>query len=225
MRTRSTLAFALIAALAGGQALAQTPGKKGPAPGPGGGPGMKPGGGPPPQVLERVRERVRTMRMWKLTEVLSLDEATAAKLFPLLKAYDDKMEPVIKDMMEAHKQLRDANKAGKLDDKTATTLVERLLADRKQMQAMEDQRIADVRKVLSPQQQAKLLIAMPRIDQMVGGAIRRAMRGKGMGGMGGPGMGGPGMRGGKGGPGMGPGGPGMGGGGPMGGGWDDDDDE
>lgn len=39
---------------------------------------------PTKEQMENVRERIETLRMWKLTKTLDLDEKTSAKLFPLL---------------------------------------------------------------------------------------------------------------------------------------------
>ncbi len=220
MNTKRVLTVVMMLTLAGagaGTAMAQ-PGKpKGPGPGmKGGGPGPGMKGGAPAELLEKVRERVRMMRMWKLTELLSLDEAAAAKLFPLLKAWDDKLEPAHKEIQAARKELRQALQGGTLDDKVAAPLIDKLLAAQKKLGALRDQRIAELRKVLTPSQQARIIIVMPQVDRAIQRAVRRAVRGemgKGMGGRKGMGKG------------MGP-GPGMkGGAGPGGGGLDLDDDD
>lgn len=229
MNTKRILTVVMLLTMVqAGAALAQ-PGKPRPGgPGPmkgGPGPGMK--GGAPADLLEKVRERVRMMRMWKLTELLSLDEAAAAKLFPLLKAWDDKLEPAHKEIQQARKALRQALQTGNPGDadKVAAALIDKLLAAQKKLEALRDQRIAELRKVLTPSQQARIIIVMPQVDRAIQRAVRRAVRGqmdmgKGMGGRKGMGKGmGPGP-----GPGPGPGGM-MKGGGPGGGGLDLDDDD
>src|SRR5688500_17432014 len=112
--------LALLATLLMGASLAAAqapPGK----PAKVGKPGKVAKNAPPADMVQKVRERVRMMRMWKMTELLELDEATAAKLFPLLRTYDDKAEPLHKQAQATRQELRKAI-TKQLDDKTATAL-------------------------------------------------------------------------------------------------------
>ena len=162
---RTKLAVALVMTMA--VAAAAQPGKA----------GGKPGGRP--ELVEKVRERVRMMRMWKLTELLQLDETTAAKLFPLLKQWDDKMDPLQKELAGLRKQLK---QSAQLDDKTIIVLIDKLVAGQQKMHLLHQQRIAELRKVLSPKQQARLIIVMGKVDRAIQRTVRQAIQGKGGGG-------------------------------------------
>src|SRR5687768_9598813 len=54
---------------------------------------------PPPQRgvdrREKIKQRIRALRAYTLTEQLQLDEATAAKLFPALQKYDDEFDKLL----------------------------------------------------------------------------------------------------------------------------------
>ena len=41
------------------------------------------------KLRDQIFDQLRAERMWKLTDALKLDEATAARVFPLLSKYDD----------------------------------------------------------------------------------------------------------------------------------------
>jgi Spy/CpxP family protein refolding chaperone len=142
----------------------------------------------------RVREQWRMMRMWKLTEALSLDEATGSKLFPLLNKYDDQEDAVHRDMRDADQALRAALNSGK-DTRKLTELVDRMIKNQDRIGQIRMERIREARKLLSPVQQAKLALLMPRIERHFQRMIEKVMRGRGPGGPGpggrGPGPGGP----------------------------------
>jgi hypothetical protein len=57
--------------------------------------GKKP---PSKEQLERIRKKVETLKMWRLTKSLDLDESTAAKLFPMMNRYDKERLTVERNM-------------------------------------------------------------------------------------------------------------------------------
>jgi hypothetical protein len=157
------------------------PGRPGPGPG-------APQGANPEQLRREVFERMKAMRAWKLTEELKLDEATSSKLFPLLARYDDKELALQKDMGEAMHALRTEAEALKPDGGRLTACIDKLLAIRARQRTLEEDKFKDVRKVLSPLQQARLVMLLPRIEQHFQQRIREAIearRGRGPGGGGG----------------------------------------
>src|SRR6266436_154732 len=44
----------------------------------------------PDQLRNEVLERMRALRAWRIVDALKLDEATSARLFPILSKYDDR---------------------------------------------------------------------------------------------------------------------------------------
>lgn len=156
------------ATLAGAPALAQP---KGPPPAmpPG------PGGDRGPEELRRdVVERMRAMRAWKLTEALKLDEATSAKLFPVLARFDDKEMDLGKERNEIMRGLNAEVEAPKPDNARLTQYVDRMLALRVKQRAIEDDKVKELRKVLTPLQQARLMMILPRIEQHFRERMREA---------------------------------------------------
>ncbi len=123
---------------------------------------------------EKVRERIRAMRAWKLTEALDLDEAGAAKLFPVLGRYDERFEALVQENAAIHRQMRLSLEAGRTAELNA--LIDRAVAMRARLWKLEEERFAAVRKVLSPERAATLLVVLPEIDRRIHRQVVKAMR-------------------------------------------------
>jgi hypothetical protein len=125
---------------------------------------------------DRIRDRIRAMRAWKLTEALELDEQTAARLFPILSRYDERYDALAAEAAAASAALRkeleaEAPRAPVLDRR-----MNELAAAHDKLHAWQRERFAAVRRVLTPAQAAKMLVLLPEIDQEVRREIRRAVR-------------------------------------------------
>src|SRR3954447_9681020 len=77
-------------------------------------------------LREQIIDKLRAERMWKLTEALKLDEATAARLFPLLAKFDDQERAIGKERGPIVRALRDAVDAASPDANRINGLVEKL---------------------------------------------------------------------------------------------------
>ena len=122
---------------------------------------------------EKIRTRIRALRAWKLTEALDLDEATAAKLFPLISDFDEKIEKVTKQNQVMKRKLKKA-----MDDQDAEVieaLIEEAVAHQRSLWDLQEQRFQAVRKVLTSEQAAKIFVVLPEIDRKIHREIRRAM--------------------------------------------------
>jgi Spy/CpxP family protein refolding chaperone len=139
----------------------------------------------PDQLRKEVLERMRALRAWKIVEALKLDEATSARLFPILSRYDEREMAIAAERHVIMRDLREATEAAQPDDARLTATLNKLLANRAKQRALHDDRIKDVRKVLTPVQQAQLVLLLPRMEHDFAGWIHEAS-GRG----GGPGPGG-----------------------------------
>ncbi len=135
----------------------------------------------PPGDHEKLREEViaqmRTMRMWKMTEELKLDEATAAKLFPLMARFDDQERQIGRERAETMAALRDLVALPNPDAKKIGELIDRVLATRGRRHALETEKMKAMRQVLSPVQQAKLVLLVPRFEEGFRQRIRETLDG------------------------------------------------
>jgi len=135
---------------------------------------------------ERVKKRVRALRAYTLTEELGLNEADAGKLFPALAKFDDDFDRLLMERQQLQQQL---DGAGNLKDKRAIDkLIDQSIANQRATWDVEDKRIAEIRKILTPAQVARMLIVLPALERRIQNQLRNAvgkMRGGGGGGGGG----------------------------------------
>lgn len=128
------------------------------------------------KVREKVRERVRMLRNAKLIEILDLDEATATKLFVVLNKYDDLILPLRAEIGQARRELRQMIDSGKVDDKRANQLIDVMIDGRAQIEKLERERTAEVRKILPPAQVAKVIVYLPEIERAIEAELRKYIK-------------------------------------------------
>jgi hypothetical protein len=170
----------------------------------------------------RMEKRMRLARTLGLAEALDLSEAEAIRMRDVLARFDEKREPLRKQVGEARQTLRKAARGDAAAQKGVDDALKRLRDLRGQMFALRDELFQAITKDLTPERKARAALFMERFRERMGGKMgevrervrelrfRRDPGGPGGMGPGGPGGMGPGGPGGMGGPGMmGP-GPGMG---------------
>jgi hypothetical protein len=127
------------------------------------------------KLRNEVLDQMRAMRMWKLTEELKLDQTTAAKVFPILAQYDEQAREIGRERHDIAREVMTETKSGQPNDAKMRQLIDRLLQNQQKRTALEDQRFKALRPALSPLQQAKLLLLLPRLEDDFRQRIREAM--------------------------------------------------
>jgi hypothetical protein len=133
---------------------------------------------------EQIKKRIRAMRAYSLTEELALDEATAARLFPLLARYDDEIDKLLEKRVDVQRRLRradgprDPRADGSRDPRALDRVIDEALANQRALWDLEDRRISELRKILAPPQTAKLLVVLPALERKIQNQLLRAI-GKG----------------------------------------------
>jgi len=122
--------------------------------------GKKPG-----ELRKEVLERMRALRAWRIVEELKLDEAASARLFPILTKYDEQEMALATERRDITRELQTLLAAPHPDDARITAAVNRMLANRTKRHAFKDERLRELRKVLTPVQQAKLVLLLPRLER------------------------------------------------------------
>ncbi len=164
-----TLSLALALALAAPLAAAQP--RRGP------GPGSQQS---PQDRREAVKKKIRAMRAYTLTEELGLDEKAASKLFPILARWDDVTDKLLVARVDIQRRL---NAGTTTDPKALDKLIDEAVANQKAFWDLEDKRLAELRKVLTPAQTARLLVVLPAFERKIQNQLKRAINRRG----GGPG--------------------------------------
>jgi hypothetical protein len=109
---------------------------------------------------------------------LGLSADSVAQVQATQTRFRDQMKPIWQDARAAHEAMRSELAKAAPDEGTLSKLEDRLASDRQQMQSLQTQKQAELRKELSPSQYAKLMQARARF-------FGRHMHGKHGGGFGG----------------------------------------
>ena len=123
---------------------------------------------------EKIKERIRALRAYTLTTELQLDEQTAAKLFPVLKKYDDEFDKLLQQRMDLARRLDAAG--GLKDPKAVDKLIDEAVANQRALWDTEDKRLAQLRKILTPAQTARVLVVLPAMERKIQNQIRKAVQ-------------------------------------------------
>jgi hypothetical protein len=124
------------------------------------------------RLRQEVLDQLRAELVWRLTEELKLDEATAAKVFPILAKFDERAKEVGKERGEITQALAAELGNPRPDDGRLKTLVDRLIVNRGRRQGVEIDRIGALRQVLTPVQQARLVLLLPKLEDGLRHRIR-----------------------------------------------------
>jgi hypothetical protein len=122
---------------------------------------------------EGIKKRIRSMRAYTLTEELKLDPGTAGQLFPLLARYDDETDKLLERRAELQRRLRRAEAIR--DPRALDHLIDEALANQRGFRDLEDRRLAELRKILTPFQTAKLLVVLPDFERRIQNQLRKAI--------------------------------------------------
>lgn len=128
----------------------------------------------PQDRREAVKKKIRAMRAYTLTEELALDAATAAKLFPVLAKWDDVTDKLLQQRADITRRLTTTTDARALE-----RVIDEAVANQKAFWDLEDKRLAELRKILTPAQTAKLIVVLPAFERRIQNQLRRAIARRG----------------------------------------------
>jgi hypothetical protein len=123
---------------------------------------------------EAIKKRIRVMRAATLTDELKLDEKTLSRLLPVLAKYDDVTEDLLKKRVAVIARLNAADTVK--DPKAVDKIVDEAVAIQRAFWDLEEKRLAELRKILTPPQIAKLLVVLPEFERRIQNQLARAIR-------------------------------------------------
>ena len=130
----------------------------------------------PQDRREAVKKKIRAMRAFTLTDELGLDEKSAAKLFPILAKWDDVTDKLLVARVDIQRRL---TSGAVTDPKQLDKLIDEAVANQKAFWDLEDKRLAEMRKVLTPAQTARLLVVLPAFERKIQNQLKRAINRRG----------------------------------------------
>jgi Spy/CpxP family protein refolding chaperone len=135
----------------------------------------------PPKAMA---ERMRALRSRMLREKVGLDEATAARAEKVIDEFQVKQRALWLNLFKNGKALRELVNSDSKDQNAYTVGVNNLLDAHKRLQELRQEEFAVLQKILSPKQQAKLLLSLREIQgkagHMMKGACHKKMMDEGM---------------------------------------------
>lgn len=124
----------------------------------------------------RIQERIRIMRAWQLTEALELDETTAIQLFDFLDERDVAQEEAQVQLRTSSRELRQLLESGEGSDERVAELLEQIISTHLSIEEMRASMVRDASSILSPRQQAGLMLFLPEFDRRIQQMVRQVRR-------------------------------------------------
>ncbi|MDY6973176.1 MAG: hypothetical protein SV775_12720 [Thermodesulfobacteriota bacterium] len=129
-----------------------------------------------PEDRDDLRKRIGLIRMWRLTEELNLSEEKADKLFPLLHQFDNEKVGLEKEKAELMKDLQKCLKDEDIEESKLEDLIEKLEKNQSAREVLEKEKLGELKQILSPQEQAKLILFVESFPREIQGIIRGAKK-------------------------------------------------
>lgn len=120
---------------------------------------------PTKEQRDKVRKRIETLKMWKLTQALDVDETTSAKLFPLLNRYDKRKAEIHQNIRQGMREMKRSLKENRTEGlKNTLAMIEE---NHRALQSINDEEWQEMKKILTVEQQAKFIIFRQEFDREV----------------------------------------------------------
>ena len=153
---------------------------------------MGPSGEPqerPMRNRAQMWKRIEMMKMWKLTEALNLDEKTAAKLFPMIHEHDQQQWKLRQARHQIMKDMKAELEKEKPDSAALANMTDAFKQNERDMVDARNKALTELSKVLTKEQVAEMIIAIPKFEHevrkwMYEARARRMGHGMGRGGRG-----------------------------------------
>jgi len=119
--------------------------------------------------------RMRALRAWRVITALELDEPSSARVLPVFARYDEPELALIAEGRGITCELRTLTAAVRPDDTRITRALDQLVVTRRRRHVLQDERLTELRAVLSPVQQARFLLLLPRLQRELAQWVRQAI--------------------------------------------------
>jgi hypothetical protein len=127
------------------------------------------------QIREKLRASIRAMRAQKLAEVLKPDAPTAVKLQEISETYGDQLLVLRNQASAAKRDLVKQLQSPTPDQAAVTRLTEQVLNLSGRTNRLEEERMTAVKRVLTPVQFGRFLVAWPKINRQIQEKIYQAL--------------------------------------------------
>jgi hypothetical protein len=116
-----------------------------------------------PTAKQAPLTRTMASMLWNLTVALDLDATVAARIFPIVSQFHQASQLLERERESIARDIRKQVASSKPDDETLKVLADSLLANHQLRSGLVEEQFSALQKFLTPIQQAKYLLLMPRL--------------------------------------------------------------
>lgn len=120
---------------------------------------------PDPAATQQAKQEMVDAKLDAFGARLGLDANELGRFRGTLDRFRSQMKPLRQDSFAARRTLRDEMAKAQPDEGRVTQLTNQLASDRQQIQSLQAQKMSELRRELTPQQYAKLMLAHPRFGR------------------------------------------------------------
>lgn len=131
---------------------------------------------PGEEDLANIRKKIETLRAWRISEELDLDEESSARLFAAMKEADEegwRIEALNREIM---RELKGELEEREPDPRRIEALLDRLQENRMEKARVEGRHLGKVREILSPEDTARYLMFQVAFQRELRDRAARAFR-------------------------------------------------
>lgn len=125
---------------------------------------------------EKVKERIETIRMWKMMNTLDLSREQSEKIFPLLQEIEERRRMLFEERGRAMRELEETVRGEHPDEGAVVALMERIEQNQEEMEKLRREEKKSLGSILSPLQQGRYLIFKETFERELRSIIRDAKR-------------------------------------------------
>jgi Spy/CpxP family protein refolding chaperone len=124
-----------------------------------------------------VAKMVQQFRMMKIINAINLSTNQAPRFFAVLNQFEKQLRVPRQTIHNIHQQFRRMVTSGSYNARKINRMTDQMLKAQIKIKQIEYQRYLAVKKILTAEQLAKLVLALPQIERQIRRFIRRARRG------------------------------------------------
>jgi hypothetical protein len=121
-----------------------------------------------------IREKIETVRIWRLTEALKLDANTSAKLSSLLSSLDQQRREIQRDQTRTLIMLQQSLMSPKIEESRIKIDLDKLELNHRAMQDLKYKEMGGLKRILTIEQQGRYVIFQQEFMREMRGMIRGA---------------------------------------------------
>ena len=128
---------------------------------------------PPPMDPEKMRERIETLRLWKMIEVLDLTTEQSDKFLPLLHSFQKRQKELETVNRQLFEDLEEELHSTEPSEKKIKDILLMLEKNRQEMENERNKFLTGSRKILTTVQEAKLIWFEQNFEKKLRDTIRK----------------------------------------------------